>query len=178
MARSMENEMRNGTKTARKLHATHNDMPQKTREKMAELLNARLADCTDMAGDARVAHWNVKGPHFIGLHELFQVIYEGLGVQMDEIAERCVQLGGTAKGTIRIAAQQSQIEEYPIDCFACEDHVREMSKRLSTYAKSLRQGIDDAEEAEDMATSDMFTEFVQQVDKWTWMVEAHIQENR
>ncbi len=177
MPRSATTEVRNGTKT-RKLHATHNDLPQKTREKMIELLNSRLADCSDLASHARMAHWNVKGPQFIGLHKLFQEIYEGLGEQMDELAERCVQLGGTAKGTVRIAAQQSQIEEYPIDCYACEDHVRELCKRMATYAKAMRGSIEETEDAGDMVTSDMFIEFTQQVDKWIWMAEAHIQEHR
>ena len=178
MARSTENVTRNGNKLALKMHATHNDMPQKTREKMTDLLNARLADCSDLASQARTAHWNVKGPQFIALHKLFDEVYESLGEQMDLLAERCVQLGGTAKGTARSAAQHSQIEEYPLDIFTCEDHVRELSKRLATYTKLVRDAIDEAEEAEDMGTSDMFTAMVQELDKWLWMVEAHIQESR
>jgi len=178
MTRSTENVPRGANKLARRMHPTHNDMPQKTRDRMADLLNARLADCSDLASQARTAHWNVKGPQFIALHKLFDEIYENLSEQMDLVAERCVQLGGTAKGTTRLAAQHSQIEEYPVDIFACEDHVRELSKRLATYGKSLREAIDESEEAEDMGTSDMFTALVQEVDKWVWMVEAHIQESR
>ena len=177
MPRSTENVTRDG-KLARKMHDTHNDMPQKTREKMADLLNARLADCSDLASQTRTAHWNVKGPQFIALHKLFDEVYESLGEQMDLVAERCVQLGGTAKGTARLAAQHSQIEEYPLDIFTGEDHVRELSKRLAAYGKSVREAIDEAEEAEDMGTSDMFTAMVQELDKWLWMVEAHIQESR
>jgi starvation-inducible DNA-binding protein len=161
-----------------KLHQTHNDMPEKTREKMAEMCNARLADASDLASQVRMAHWNVKGPHFIGLHKLFEEIYEAIAAQIDEIAERCVQMGGTAKGTVRLAAESSQLEEYPMDIITCEDHVREVSKRLSVYAKACREAIDEAEEADDMGTSDMFTEFVQVVDKYLWFVEAHMQADR
>ena len=178
MSRSTENVSRNGSKAAHKMHDTHNDMPQKTREKMAELLNARLADVSDLTSQARTAHWNVKGPQFIALHKLFDEVYENLGEQADLVAERCVQLGGTAKGTVRLAAQHSQLEEYPIDIFACEDHVRELSKRLAAYGKALREAIDASEEADDMGTSDMFTGMVLEIDKWVWMVEAHIQESR
>lgn len=174
-----ESEMRPKTNgTGRRLHSTHNDLPQKTREKMAELCNARLADISDLTSQVRVAHWNVKGPNFIGLHKLFDEIYESVGEYTDTIAERCVQLGGTARGTVRVASQNSQLEEYPLDVFTCEDHVREVSKRISAFAKSCRQAIDESDEAEDMCTNDMFIEICQTLDKWLWFVEAHIQADR
>lgn len=156
-------------------HATLNDLPAGVREKMCVLLNARLADCTDLVTQIKTAHWNVKGPQFIGLHKLFDEIYEAVAGHVDLIAERCVQLGGTAMGTLRIAAGQSQLEEYPCDIVTCEDHVREVSGRLSEFGRLMRKSIEDAQGAGDQDTTDICIEISRDIDKWLWFVEAHKQ---
>src|SRR6516162_10353135 len=92
---------------------TKNDIPEATRVKVVELLNARLADCIDLQTQTKLAHWNVKGPNFIALHELFDEINEDVEDYVDDIAERAVQLGGIAEGTARMAAQRSSLGEYP-----------------------------------------------------------------
>ncbi len=160
------------------MHKTHNDLPEKTREKIIELCNARLADCTDLVSHAKTAHWNVKGPQFIALHELFDKVYEAASEHADMIAERCAQLGGTVLGTIRLAAGQSELEEYPTDIFTCEDHVKHMTKSLSTFGKLAREAIDQAEELGDQDTLDMFTDISRETDKHLWFVEAHAQAER
>jgi starvation-inducible DNA-binding protein len=76
-----------------------------------ELLNARLADCKDLQTQTKQAHWNVKGPNFIGLHELFDKINEEVDEYVDEIAERAVQLGGVAEGTARVVAKRSTLPD-------------------------------------------------------------------
>ena len=65
-----------------------------TRAKVIELLDARLADAIDLQTQLKQAHWNVKGPTFIGLHELFDKINEAVEDYVDDLAERVVQLGG------------------------------------------------------------------------------------
>lgn len=75
---------------------TKNDLSEVTRAKVVELLNARPADCTDLQTQCKQAHWNVKGPNFIALHELFDEINEAVEDSVDDIAERAVQLGGVA----------------------------------------------------------------------------------
>ena len=92
---------------------TKNDLPEATRVKAIELLNARLADCKDLQTQTKQAHWNVKGPNFIALHELFDKVNEDVEEYVDEIAERAVQLGGVAEGTARMAAKRSSLAEYP-----------------------------------------------------------------
>src|SRR5215468_8275401 len=92
---------------------TKNDLPETTRVKAVELLNARLADCIDLQTQSKQAHWNVKGPHFIALHELFDKLNEAVEDYVDEIAERAVQLGGLAEGTARMAAKRTSLAEYP-----------------------------------------------------------------
>ena len=93
---------------------TKNDLSEATRVKTVELLNARLADCKDLQTQTKQAHWNVKGPNFIALHELFDKINEDVEDYVDDIAERAVQLGGVAEGTARMVAKRSSLAEYPL----------------------------------------------------------------
>src|SRR5262249_23930489 len=92
---------------------TKNDIPEATRVKVVELLNARLSDCIDLQTLTKQAHWNVKGRNFIALHELFDQLNEDVEDYVDDIAERAVQLGGVAEGTARMAAKRSSLAEYP-----------------------------------------------------------------
>src|SRR5262245_11676915 len=92
-----------------KLYNTENDLPKPTREAVVELINQRLADIVDLKTQIKQAHWNVKGPHFIGLHKLFDDIAEDVEEYTDKIAERAVQLGGVAEGTARVAANRSRL---------------------------------------------------------------------
>ena len=102
---------------------TKNDIPEATRVKVVELLNARLADCIDLQTQAKQAHWNVKGPTFIALHELFDQINEAVEDYVDDIAERAVQLGGVAEGTARMVARRSSLAEYPASAVDGRSHV-------------------------------------------------------
>jgi starvation-inducible DNA-binding protein len=97
------------------LFPTKNDLPAETRARVAELLNQRLADCIDLQTQCKQAHWNVKGPNFIGLHKLFDHINEDVEEYVDLLAERVVQLGGIAEGTARCAAERSSLSEYPLE---------------------------------------------------------------
>ena len=92
------------------------------------------------------AHWNVKGPHFIGLHELFDQIDEEVEYYVDMIAERIVQLGGIAEGTVRVAATRSRLEEYPLAIGDGAAHVEAVARALSTFGREARGTIDEADD--------------------------------
>src|SRR3954463_11802128 len=92
------------------VYETENDLPSNTRTEVIGLVNQRLADIIDLQTQLKQAHWNVKGPHFIGLHELFDKIAEDVENYVDLIAERIVQLGGIAEGTVRVAAARSRLD--------------------------------------------------------------------
>ena len=96
-----------------RLFPTKNDLPETTRSRVVELLNQRLADCIDLQTQCKQAHWNVKGPSFIGLHKLFDDINEDVEGYVDLLAERAVQLGGVAEGTARSVAARSTLSDYP-----------------------------------------------------------------
>src|SRR3989440_7268765 len=119
-----------------KMYETENDISQNRRVEISALLDQNLADAVDLQTQMKQAHWNVKGPHFIGLHELFDQINEAVEGYVDLVAERIVQLGGIAEGTVRVAAERSHLEEYPLDIADGHAHVEAVSKALSTFGRS------------------------------------------
>jgi len=158
---------------ATKAHRTLNDIAAPKRAKLVVLLNDRLADTIDLMHQAKQAHWNVKGRNFIGLHKLFDEVVEAAEEYMDLIAERAVQLGGTAEGTIQVAAKRTDLEEYPLRLVSDQDHVAALSGALAAYGKRVRQAIDQADDLGDKGTADLFTDVSRGTDKYLWMVEAH-----
>src|SRR5438477_4105368 len=140
------------------MYPTKNDLSEGTRREMIELCNARLADAIDLQTQLKQAHWNVKGPHFIALHELFDQIDEAVEGYVDLIAERIVQLGGIAEGTARVAAERSRLEEYPLDIADGHAHVEAVARALSTFGHAARKTIDEADELQGADTADICTE--------------------
>ncbi|HEX6053821.1 MAG TPA: DNA starvation/stationary phase protection protein Dps [Gemmatimonadaceae bacterium] len=157
------------------LYETKNPLPADTRQRVVALLNARLADCVDLQSQAKQAHWNVKGPQFIALHELFDDIYGAVGEYVDLIAERITQLGGVAEGTVRVSAERSSLTEYPLVLSSGEEHVAALSDVLAQFGAKALEGISELEELEDPDTADILTEVSRGIDKWLWFVEAHQQ---
>ena len=155
--------------------STRNDLPDNTRKAMIALLNARLADTIDLRLSIKQAHWNVKGPTFIALHELFDQIQGRVDTFADDIAERAVQLGGLVAGTAVTVAKNSQLEAYPTEVTDEKQHLKLLADRLAAYGKLARQGIDAADESGDKDTADLFTGVSRSIDKDLWFVEAHLQ---
>src|SRR6516165_182953 len=125
---------------------TKNDLPEATRVKAVELLNARLADAIDLQTQTKQAHWNVKGPNFIALHELFDKVNEDVEDYVDLIAERAVQLGGVAEGTARMAAKRSSLSEYPANTVDGRSHVDALASALAASGTATRKAIVQANE--------------------------------
>lgn len=157
------------------LYETKNSLPAETRARAVDLLNRRLADCIDLQSQTKQAHWNVKGPHFIGLHKLFDEIYEATEEYIDLIAERVVQLGGIAEGTVRVCAERSTLTEYPLVISSGEEHVEALSNVLAEFSAKAREAIDELDELGDPDSMDILTDVSRGVDKWLWFVEAHQQ---
>jgi starvation-inducible DNA-binding protein len=160
---------------APKMYETENDISEKRRSELNALMNQRLASAVDLQTQMKQAHWNVKGPSFIGLHKLFDEVDEAVESYVDMIAERIVQLGGIAEGTARVAASRSQLEEYPLTIADGLAHVEAVARALSTFGQEARNTINEADELDDADTADLFTEISRGIDKWLWFVEAHSQ---
>jgi len=160
------------------MHSTRIDLSLKTRARMIELLNARLADAIDLQLQAKQAHWNVKGPQFIALHELFDKLAGEIDGYVDDMAERITALGGTAEGTLQAVAGRSKLDAYPLDIGEGRAHLDALAAAYARYAKAVRKAIGEAGKAGDADTSDLFTGVSRGLDKGLWLLEAHLQADR
>jgi starvation-inducible DNA-binding protein len=158
------------------MYKTKIDLSEKVRRNVIVILNDRLADAMDLQSQVKQAHWNVKGPHFIALHELFDKISAVVFEQIDEIAERVTSLGGTAEGTVAVAAKRSKLKNYPLSITAGKDHLFYLSTQIAAFGKSVRAAIADTDELGDADTADLFTGISRDLDKYLWFLEAHLQE--
>ncbi len=160
------------------MYDTRNDLPESVRTSVVSLLNSRLADAIDLGTQAKQAHWNVKGPHFIALHELFDQIAEHIEDHVDTLAERITALGGTANGTIAAVSRTSSLPAYPANITDGIEHVDALSSAVANFGAKVRKGIDAAAKAGDADTSDMFTGISREIDKDLWFLEAHLHAKR
>jgi starvation-inducible DNA-binding protein len=158
-----------------RLHETRNDLSEKVRSQVCAVLNQSLAESLDLYTQTKQAHWNVKGVHFYQLHLLFDEIAGELADYVDLFAERITSLGGTAFGTVRMAAKATELPEYPTDLSEGMDHVATLANRFATFGESLRENIDVMGELEDMVTQDIYVEVARDIDKRLWFLEAHLQ---
>lgn len=158
------------------MYETSNDLPASTRRSVIDILNEHLVGAIDLQLQAKQAHWNIKGPNFVGLHELFDQVAAQARDYSDDIAERAVALGGIARGTLQEVSRQSRLPEYPLEAGDWQAHVHGMRDALATFGRGVRKAIDDVTALRDADTADLFTEVSRGVDKSLWMVEAHVQE--
>ncbi len=158
------------------LHQTRNDTKSNAKAASMEALQARLADGIDLALVIKQAHWNLKGPQFIGIHLMLDKFRAEVSEWNDMMAERIVQLGGTARGTVQEVEQRTALEPYPTDIYKIADHLAALIERYAAVANAVRKNIDDTDEAGDPGTSDLFTEVSRGLDKQLWFLEAHTQE--
>lgn len=161
--------------TASRHYKTKIDFKEDTREQLIELCNQQLADTFDLYSQVKQAHWNIKGIHFIQLHEFFDAVALAVEPYVDMIAERATTLGGYATGTVRMAAKQSSLPEYPSDAVAGHDHLSALIERVAAYAQSTRKAIERAGKLGDPTTEDMFTEVSRAVDLQLYFLESHLQ---
>lgn len=158
-----------------RLYPTKNDLPETTRVEVIGLLNQRLAECIDLQTQCKQAHWNVKGPSFIGLHKLFDDVNEDVELYADQIAERVVQLGGIAEGTVGAVEDRSTLPDYPLGLSTGPEHVAALSDALGAFGRTVRIAIEEMNELEDADSADLLTDVSRGIDKWLWFVEAHQQ---
>lgn len=159
-----------------KSSVTRNDLNSNAKKASIALLNARLVEAIDLSLIAKQAHWNVKGPQFIAIHEMLDGFRADLDGHVDTIAERAVQLGGTALGTSQVVAGQTPLQPYPTDIRKTKDHLAALIDSYVLAAMNARDAIAEAEDAGDAGTVDIFTTYSLALDKSLWLLEAHTQE--
>jgi len=146
-----------------------------TKTAMIGLCNARLADVLDLSLAVKQAHWNLKGPNFIAVHELLDMLRAHLDVHSDTVAERVMQLDGVALGTTQVVGDKTTLPAYPLDIKKVADHVGALVERYGAMAKSVREAIDAADDAGDADTADIFTAFSRDLDKDLWFLKSHLE---
>ena len=151
-----------------------NNLPEDVRIKIADLLQTALQASIDLTYQSKQAHWNVKGSSFIALHELFDKASALAGSFSDDLAERMVQLGGTPKGTVKVAAKGSFLPEYPLDISSGLDHCAALSSAWGNFASVVRESIDKSTILADAGTADLFTGISRESDKMVWFIESHL----
>lgn len=157
------------------MHTTSIDLPSNVRTSIIALLNARLADLTDLKLAVKHAHWNVKGPNFIALHEMFDGFAATLDGHADTVAERITALGGTANGTLAATVAGTSQPVFPAEVFRGMEMVRALAEAYAAAAKQVRANIDEATETGDADTADLLTGLSRDLDKALWFLEAHLQ---
>ena len=143
------------------------------RDHLVVRFNQSLANLTDLASAYDQAHWNVAGPNFAQLHELFGRFADQTREHMDMVAERAVTLGRTARGTIHAAAESSTLPAFPLSERNQWHLAEELTQRLEHVATELRQAMDAS--ADEAATEDVFIEVLRGIEKQHWMLREHLE---
>ena len=154
-------------------YQSRNDLSANAKTVSIGILNAHLADSIDLALLTKQAHWNIKGPNFIALHEMIDGFRTELDEHVDTMAERVVQLGGTALGTTQAVASATTLKPYPTDIYASKEHLAALIERYARVASTVRGAIDETGNAGDADTADLLTAFSRALDKQLWFLEAH-----
>lgn len=152
---------------------THNTLPKKLKADSIELLQARLADSLDAYSHCKQAHWNVRGPGFQAIHELFDKVADVVAESADAIAERLATLGGSPSGTSRDVAKNTTLKPYPHGIANEHKHADALAASLSLLATKYREAIEHADESGDAVTCDLFTRLTGDLDKYIWFIESH-----
>ena len=155
------------------MQQTHNTLAKTIREQSVEILNLHLAAAIALHAQVKHAHWNVRGPGFLAVHELFDTTAEAVEGYTDKLAERAGNLGGTAEGRLPVVVERSFLVPYPLGIADLAQHIFAVAAALAAFAQSARDAIDRTDRIGDKATADLFTEIVRGLDQDLWFVESH-----
>src|SRR5260370_22210423 len=140
------------------MQKTANTLSKNVRAKSVAVLNRHLAATSGLHAEVKQAHWNVRGPTFIAIHELFDRVADAVEEYSDTIAERAGTLGGTAEGTIQTAVEHSFLQRYRLGIADAEAHIAAVTAALASFGESARNAIDQTASDGDADTSDSFPE--------------------
>jgi starvation-inducible DNA-binding protein len=146
---------------------------EKDRAAIAEGLSRLLADSYTLYLKTHNYHWNVTGPMFNTLHQMFEEQYTELAVAVDEIAERIRALGEPAPGSYKAFARLTRVEEEDAVPDA-ETMIRQLVIGQETVARTARELFPVVDAANDESTADLLTQRMQVHEKTAWMLRSMI----
>ncbi len=144
---------------------------EKDREEIAAGLSRLLADSYSLYLKTHNYHWNVTGPQFNTLHQMFEAQYTELATAIDEIAERIRALGIRAPGSYSEYAELTSIEE-GTGRESAEEMVRQLAIGQETVVRTAREAFPAADAANDEPTADLLTQRMQLHEKNAWMLRS------
>jgi starvation-inducible DNA-binding protein len=156
------------------MYKTRNTLDPAIRAQSIEILNKHLAAAIDLHAQAKQAHWNVRGPNFIAIHELFDKVSEQVEAYSDLIAERAGGLGGIAHGTVQVVQKNSFLVPYALNLADENQHVFAVAGALAAFGQSVREASVVCTNFGDIDTADLFTEVSRGIDQQLWFVESHL----
>ena len=156
------------------LHPTRLSISPDIRAYVVTILNQTLACTMDLRSHVKQAAWNMKGTDVPQLQALFVTIATELETYSDLVAERIAMLGGVVRGTIRMAATQSMLLEYPDDLVEGHEHVRALAERVAHYVLAVRSDIAHATDVEEVTTAAVYTDIARGVEKRLGTLEAYL----
>jgi len=142
--------------------------------KVAAILQLRLHAMNDLQLTLKHAHWNVVGPHFIGVHEMLDPQIEVVRAYADEIAERIATLGSSPKGTPGVLVSERTWDDYSIGRADAIAHLGALDLVYQGVIEDHRKAADETEEI-DPVTNDMLIGHLHQIELFHWFIRAHLE---
>lgn len=149
-------------------------IPEAKRREIADGLSRLLADEYTLYLKTHNFHWNVKGPQFKALHDLFETQYKDLAAAVDEIAERIRALGFYAPGSYKQFAELTSIEEETGNPDA-EDMIRQLVAGQEAVVRTAREALRPAQDVGDEPTVDLLTQRMRSHEKNAWMLRSMLE---
>jgi len=135
-----------------------------------------LADEMVLYTRLRNYHWNVVGPQFQSLHELFEEQYTQLEKTIDETAERVRAYGAYAKGTMTEFTQMARLDEQPNTYPDARQMVQDLADDHEMMVRALREDIDTIDdEYDDVGAEDFLTALLQDHQEMAWMLRTFLE---
>lgn len=150
-------------------------LQKKDRKVITDALGRVLADTFTLYAKTHSFHWNVTGPNFFSLHNLFKELYEDLIEGGDTIAERIRALGYWAPSSFSEFASLSAIKEETHHLYDASDMLRQLVLDNELVIRRLKEVFDIAESNHDAVTADMITQRMDVHSKAAWMLRSHLE---